>query len=98
MRCKPGDLVVILPSEHLASGRQIEVCRRLVGHFATVSHMTVPISPSCDAPLVWRFEKPIAMVIDGEEFDVLGAPDEILQPIRPEHEPESVTTEDTVSA
>ena len=82
MRCKQGDLCVILPAKS-ASGRHAIVAGLIVGQFVTVTRLRPPDLESCYSRLIWEFKHPIVVELaDGARFEVRGAGDEVLQPIR----------------
>lgn len=80
MNCKKGDLVMIYRvSGYGLAGR---ISKEMKGRFATVTRLAVPRSDSCSANIVWIFEEPIDVKVDGVAYTVLGCADDHLRPIR----------------
>jgi len=80
MNCEKGDFVMA----YRASGFGLagRVSKKLKGHFATVTHLAEPKGSTCSEKLVWAFEEPIAVEVDGVVYQVLGCADSHLRPIR----------------
>ena len=90
MNCRPGDLAVIVRSE--GSGIAGEISRLVVGRICRVVQLRAPKLKSCTYPVVWKFEEPMFVQFGGKKYEVIGAPDEILRPLRDnEGEDETLT-------
>lgn len=92
MNCKPGDLAVVV-SVTGATGVAARVTRKLLNRIVRVVRLVPPRGDfHCSASLVWEFEKPEIVVIDGRQFICTGMADEGLRPITPP--PNTVTDEE----
>lgn len=81
MNCKPGDLAIIIKAD--GDGIPGQISRKLVGHIVRVVKLVKPSDEfHCYADLVWRFEEPILIVIDGRKYSADGMADDALRPIR----------------
>lgn len=80
MNCEKGDLVMVYRSS--GWGLAGLVSKAMQGRFAIVTHLAEPKSALCGAKLVWMFEEPIHIQVDGVAYLVLGCADDHLRPIR----------------
>jgi hypothetical protein len=97
MRCKPGDLAIVIRSSFGNEGREVTVVRWVMAHEQVAPRWECVDfdgwAVQSDSPL--RGRNGFADM-EGPYYGVFH--DNWLMPIRPEREPESVTTEDTASA
>lgn len=81
MNCKPGDLAVIVSASGYGTAGRIS--GMLVGRIVRVVVLEKPTTDLvCFSPLVWKFEEPIHLQLDGKWFTANGIADKCLRPIR----------------
>lgn len=80
MNCAPGDLAMIVRSE--GDGIAGEISRMAVGRVCRVVKLRPPKFKVCTYPVVWEFDEPLFIRLGGSDYEVIGAPDEILRPLR----------------
>lgn len=80
MNCKQGDLAIIVHSE--GGGEAGQLSKMLLGRIVRVIRLGKPQSDlHCYADLVWFFEEPIHLVLNGKRFSANGIADFCLRPI-----------------
>lgn len=81
MNCKPGDLAIVVRAE--GWGLAGRVSQKLLGAIVRVVRLAPPSERfQCTADLVWKFEEPIKVELDGKTYWADGIDDSCLRPIR----------------
>lgn len=98
MRCKPGDLAIVVSSDCGNEGKIVRCLRLHTSVTHDLDGATFSESASRRGPR-WVVDPPLPVVYEsGRHCFALTCADSALRPLRPEREPSSVTTEDTASA
>lgn len=81
MNCQPGDLAVLV-SKGNATGAIAAAIAKAIGIPVRLTHLRAPDHCTCSVSMVWNFETPILVSAPGVTFEITGASDDVLRPLR----------------